>query len=42
MKQKDYLNKLLERVNFKDSKTIEQAKEIVEIGNEYMNMILNN
>ncbi len=42
MKQNDYLNKLLERVNFKDSKTIEQAKEIVEIGNEYMNMILNN
>lgn len=40
LKPQDYLNKLLKKANFKDPKTLETAKELVKIGNDYIDEIL--
>lgn len=37
IKEKDYINRLFERVNFQDEKTREQAIDILKIVNEYIN-----
>ena len=36
MKENDYINKLFFKANFKNEKTIEQAKKMVTIANAYI------
>lgn len=41
LNENDYINKLYERMNFKNKETIQQAEEIVQIVNEYINVQIN-
>lgn len=36
MKEKDYLNKLTQKMNFKNTQTIQMAQEILQIANDYI------
>ena len=36
IKEKDYLNKLTQKMNFKNPQTIQMAQEILQIANDYI------
>lgn len=40
MKENDYINKLLKKANFKNENTLKEAKEMIDMANNYINMKL--
>ena len=36
IKEKDYINKLLKKVDFKNKETLKSAQEILQIANDYI------